>query len=114
MRISDGSSDVCSSDLEKQVTLGETTHRLAEPFLVLATQNPIEHEGTYPLPEAQVDRFMLKVQVSYPARGDEREIIARMYGLAPPEVRPDRKSVLQGTSVCVSVDVGVRRIVKNK
>jgi len=73
---------------EKQVTLGETTHRLAEPFLVLATQNPIEHEGTYPLPEAQVDRFMLKLQVSYPARAEEREIIARMSGAELPEVRP--------------------------
>jgi MoxR-like ATPase len=73
---------------EKQVTLGETTHRLAEPFLVLATQNPIEHEGTYPLPEAQVDRFMLKLHVSYPARTDEREIIARMSGAELPQVRP--------------------------
>jgi MoxR-like ATPase len=73
---------------EKQVTLGETTHRLAEPFLVLATQNPIEHEGTYPLPEAQVDRFMLKLQVSYPARSEEREIIGRMSGAELPQVRP--------------------------
>ena len=73
---------------EKQVTLGEKTHRLEEPFLVLATQNPIEHEGTYPLPEAQVARFMLKLQVSYTARAEEREIIARMSGAALPEVRP--------------------------
>jgi MoxR-like ATPase len=73
---------------EKQVTLGETTHRLEEPFLVLATQNPIEHEGTYPLPEAQVDRFMLKLQVSYPARAEEREIIARMSGAELPQIRP--------------------------
>ncbi len=62
---------------ERQVTLGETTHRLPDPFLVLATQNPIEQEGTYPLPEAQSDRFMLKVRVGYPTKADEREILAR-------------------------------------
>jgi len=73
---------------EKQVTLGDTTYSLEAPFLVLATQNPIEHEGTYPLPEAQVDRFMLKVVVSYPPRDDEREIIQRMSSLEPPAVRP--------------------------
>ena len=72
---------------EKQVTLGERTYPLEAPFLVLATQNPIEHEGTYPLPEAQVDRFMLKLKVDYPPREDEREIIARMSGAAPPQVR---------------------------
>ncbi len=60
---------------EKQVTLGEETYRLNEPFLVLATQNPIEQEGTYPLPEAQVDRFMLKLLISYPSRKEERQII---------------------------------------
>jgi MoxR-like ATPase len=71
---------------EKQVTLGETTYPLEEPFLVLATQNPIEHEGTYPLPEAQVDRFMLKLHVSYPDRSEEREIIGRMSGIGIPAV----------------------------
>jgi MoxR-like ATPase len=60
---------------EKQVTIGEETHKLEEPFLVLATQNPIEQEGTYPLPEAQVDRFMLKVVVGYPSRNEEQMII---------------------------------------
>jgi MoxR-like ATPase len=60
---------------EKQVTIGETTFKLEEPFLVLATQNPIEQEGTYPLPEAQVDRFMLKVVVTYPKKEEERMII---------------------------------------
>jgi len=59
---------------EKQVTIGTNTYKLEEPFLVLATQNPIEQEGTYPLPEAQVDRFMLKVKIDYPEREDEREI----------------------------------------
>ncbi|HEX9483368.1 MAG TPA: AAA family ATPase [Gemmatimonadaceae bacterium] len=63
---------------EKQVTIGGTTYPLEEPFLVLATQNPIEQEGTYPLPEAQVDRFMLKLRVGYPSRDEEREIMRRM------------------------------------
>ena len=60
---------------ERQVTIGENTYRLEEPFLVMATQNPIEQEGTYPLPEAQVDRFMLKVVISYPTKEEEREIL---------------------------------------
>src|SRR5512146_2585672 len=63
---------------EKQVTIGEQTFRLEEPFLVLATQNPIEQEGTYPLPEAQVDRFMLKLKIGYPPRAEERQILELM------------------------------------
>jgi len=63
---------------ERQVTIGEQTFKLQEPFLVLATQNPIEQEGTYPLPEAQVDRFMLKLKISYPARAEERQILDLM------------------------------------
>ncbi len=63
---------------ERQVTLGDTTFRLPEPFLVLATQNPIEQEGTYPLPEAQLDRFMFKLQVPYPTREEELAIMRRM------------------------------------
>ncbi len=63
---------------EKQVTIGNNTFKLEEPFLVLATQNPIEQEGTYPLPEAQVDRFMLKLRVGYPTRDEEKEIMRRM------------------------------------
>jgi MoxR-like ATPase len=62
---------------ERQVTIGKETFKLEEPFLVLATQNPIEQEGTYPLPEAQMDRFMLKVKIDYPSKEDEREIIRR-------------------------------------
>lgn len=62
---------------EKQVTIGKETYKLAEPFLVLATQNPIEQEGTYPLPEAQVDRFMLKVNIGYPSREEEKLIIRK-------------------------------------
>jgi MoxR-like ATPase len=63
---------------EHQVTIGGTTYPLEEPFLVLATQNPIESEGTYPLPEAQLDRFMLKVRVGYPSRDEEKEVLLRM------------------------------------
>jgi MoxR-like ATPase len=72
---------------EKQVTLGGQTFRLEEPFLVLATQNPIEQEGTYPLPEAQVDRFMLKLRVGYPSRDEEKEIMRRMASGEPIPVR---------------------------
>ena len=71
---------------ERQVTIGDETFKLAEPFLVLATQNPIEQEGTYPLPEAQVDRFMLKVKIDYPNKVDEREIIRRNMSSDTPSV----------------------------
>jgi MoxR-like ATPase len=73
---------------ERQITIGNHTHILPELFLVMATQNPIEQEGTYPLPEAQVDRFMLKVIVDYPARAEERMIIDRMTGISLPQVNP--------------------------
>ena len=63
---------------EKQVTIGETTYTLDRPFLVLATQNPVDQEGTYPLPEAQVDRFMMKVHIDYPSKTDEMEVMRRM------------------------------------
>lgn len=69
---------------EKQVTIGEQTYKLEEPFLVLATQNPIEQEGTYPLPEAQVDRFMLKLKIVYPTREEERQILDLMARTGPP------------------------------
>ena len=72
---------------ERQVTIGEETYRLEEPFLVMATQNPIEQEGTYPLPEAQVDRFMLKVVISYPKRDEERAILHQ-------EVNGDRSQTM--------------------
>ena len=72
---------------EKQVTIGDTTYALPAPFLVLATQNPLEQEGTYPLPEAQVDRFMLKAKISYPKRGEELDIIRmNLSGEGMPEV----------------------------
>ncbi|MCE5271287.1 MoxR family ATPase [bacterium] len=73
---------------ERQVTIGSTTYRLPDPFLVLATENPIEQEGTYPLPEAQVDRFMFKIKVDYPGREDERRILDLMSTGEPPVVRP--------------------------
>ncbi|ADE53800.1 AAA family ATPase [Coraliomargarita akajimensis] len=68
---------------ERQVTIGEETFPLPEPFLVLATENPIDQEGTYPLPEAQVDRFMLKLKIGYPTKADEREILDRMASTTP-------------------------------
>lgn len=74
---------------EKQVTIGVETFPIAEPFFVLATQNPIEHEGTYPLPEAQTDRFMMKVKIGYPSMEEEKEIINRMATLGKiPEITP--------------------------
>jgi len=74
---------------ERQVTLGDKTYKLPSPFLVLATQNPIEQEGTYPLPEAQVDRFMLMLKVGYPTRAEERMIMDRIAdNLTPPAVNP--------------------------
>jgi MoxR-like ATPase len=68
---------------EKQVTIGDASYRLDQPFLVLATQNPIEQEGTYPLPEAQVDRFMLKLKVDYPTKEEELAILDRMSAVEP-------------------------------
>jgi MoxR-like ATPase len=80
---------------ERQVTIGEQTFKLPDPFLVLATQNPIEQEGTYPLPEAQVDRFMLKLSIGYPSKQEEREIMDRMAEtgnqiVSQPVVTPDQ------------------------
>jgi len=72
---------------ERQVTISEDTYPLDEPFLVLATQNPIEQEGTYPLPEAQVDRFMLKVKIGYPTRDEELQIMRQNVNGEPPKVR---------------------------
>ena len=73
---------------ERQITIGDTTYKMDDLFLVMATQNPIEQEGTYPLPEAQVDRFMLKVLVDYPRRHEERLIIDRMTGAVAPQAQP--------------------------
>jgi len=73
---------------ERQVTIGEQSFPLPDPFMVLATQNPIEQEGTYPLPEAQLDRFMLKLRITYPNRKEEREIMDRVDLLHAPEIQP--------------------------
>jgi MoxR-like ATPase len=92
---------------EKQVTLGDQSHPLEEPFLVLATQNPIEQEGTYPLPEAQSDRFMLKVKIGYPSRDEEKEILRRA-GLAElPPLKPQatREDVMTARSALATVYV---------
>ncbi|MBU3911599.1 MAG: MoxR family ATPase [Candidatus Omnitrophica bacterium] len=86
---------------ERQVTIGENTFLLEEPFLVLATQNPIEQEGTYPLPEAQVDRFMLKIKIDYPEKKEEKEIMERMAGHEPEEVNAviDPKDILKARGI---------------
>lgn len=86
---------------ERQVTIGDTTFTLDDPYLVLATQNPIEQEGTYPLPEAQLDRFMLKVLIDYPSREQEREIINRMSGVRPPTPEP----VISGSRLVAARDI---------
>ncbi len=93
---------------ERQVTIGQETFALPAPFLVLATQNPIEQEGTYPLPEAQVDRFMMKLQVTYPAREEERRILDAMAVTdAPTAVRPvvEAESILRARKVVDEVYV---------
>ena len=92
---------------EEQVTIGDETFPIDAPFLVLATQNPIEQEGTYPLPEAQVDRFMLKVMVDYPERSEEREIIDRMTSGAPLGVQPvvDSQYILNAREIVRQVYV---------
>jgi MoxR-like ATPase len=93
---------------ERQVTLGENTYTLPEPFLVMATQNPVEQEGTYPLPEAQVDRFMLKIVVTYPSRQEERSILDTMATTNPnlnvqPVVGPEQ--ILRAREVVNSIYV---------
>ena len=95
---------------ERQVTIGGESHRLPQPFFVLATQNPIEHEGTYPLPEAQLDRFMLKVLVGYPRRDEERTILARSLDGEEPSIRPaaDSADLAQVVGDAANVQVNER------
>src|SRR5574341_696649 len=90
---------------ERQVTIGDTTYPLDEPFLVLATQNPIEQEGTYPLPEAQVDRFMLKLSVTYPNRSEELQILDKNTATGLPEINPviSPKEILQARKIVQQV-----------
>src|SRR5438067_12324648 len=101
---------------EQQVTLGDHSHPLALPFQVLATQNPIEQEGTYPLPEAQLDRFMFKVKLTYPSKADELLILDRMAGIAPDlavdtVLGPDDLLALQQTVDQVYVDPKIKNYV---
>ena len=95
---------------ERQVTIGQDTHPVPSPFLVMATQNPIESEGTYPLPEAQVDRFMLKILVGYPEHDEELTVVQRSL-VAPPELRRvlelEQLRELQSRAAAVYVDPGI-------
>lgn len=90
---------------EHQVTIGENTFALPDPFLVMATQNPIEQEGTYPLPEAQVDRFMLKVVIDYPKKEEEKIILRQNINKSYPEIKPvtSTKEILNARKVCREV-----------
>jgi len=101
---------------EKQVTIGDTSYALQQPFLVLATQNPIEQEGTYPLPEAQVDRFMLKLKLTYPTRAEELEILNRMSAVEPdltvePALAPEDIFELRRAIDQVYVDEKIKRYI---
>jgi MoxR-like ATPase len=102
---------------ERQITIGNTTYHMEKLFLVLATQNPIEQEGTYPLPEAQVDRFMLKVIVDYPKPNEERMILDRMTGVTLPSVSPiiDPEQILRAREMVkqVYVDDKIKNYVLN-
>jgi MoxR-like ATPase len=97
---------------ERQVTIGDTTHRLPDPFLVLATQNPIEQEGTFPLPEAQLDRFMLLIKVSYPQAAEERTMLDRMTALDLPQAAEvttiDQVRTARRTAGSIYIDDRVR------
>jgi MoxR-like ATPase len=98
---------------ERQATIGEGTYPVPRPFFVLATQNPIEQEGTYPLPEAQVDRFMLKVVIDYPSRDDELAVLDRMGGLnagteIPAVIEPEELELIRQATDAVYVDAKVR------
>jgi MoxR-like ATPase len=101
---------------EKQVTIGDHTYLLAQPFLVLATQNPIEQEGTYPLPEAQVDRFMLKLKLTYPSKEEELAILNRMAAIEPdigvePVLEPDQIFALRRAIDQTYIDDKIKRYI---
>ena len=89
---------------EKQVTIGEETYSLDRPFLVMATQNPVDQEGTYPLPEAQVDRFMMKVHVKYPSKEEELEVMSRMSNMS---FKPELKTILSKKDIFATIKIGV-------
>lgn len=103
---------------ERQVTIGEESHPLDDPFMVLATQNPIEQEGTYPLPEAQIDRFMLKLKVTYPSKEEEKVILQRMAKSSPnidvePVIEPDDILRLRGLTDEIYMDEKVEDYIIN-
>lgn len=102
---------------ERQVTIGEETFKLDDPFLVLATQNPIEQEGTYPLPEAQVDRFLLKLKITYPSKNEELEIIERMASGTEPKPSPAVKpeAIIRARELCngIYVDPKIKEYILN-
>jgi MoxR-like ATPase len=102
---------------ERQVTIGDTTHPLPQPFLVMATQNPIEQEGTYALPEAQLDRFMLMIKVGYPSKEDERAIMDRMTSgvavRAEPVVSPEEIAEARSVVSQVYIDEKIRDYIVN-
>src|SRR3989338_8828852 len=102
---------------ERQITLGGQTYKVSEAFMVLATQRPLEQEGTYPLPEAQLDRFMLKLKITYPKKTEEYEIMERMAGAAVPQVRPVARpeDILRARDVVRSVyiDEKIKRYIVN-
>ncbi|HEX7321222.1 MAG TPA: MoxR family ATPase [bacterium] len=90
---------------ERQVTIGEETYRLDDPFLVLATQNPIEQEGTYPLPEAQIDRFLLKVNITYPTKDEEKVIVDRIAVQGEPKIEAviSPKAIINARELCKKI-----------
>ncbi len=102
---------------ERQITLGGQTYKLNEPFMVLATQNPIEQEGTYPLPEAQVDRFIFKLKITYPKKSEEIEIANRMSGAKPAAISPVMKTadILRARDVVrnIYIDEKIRHYIVN-
>ncbi|HBE73368.1 MAG TPA: ATPase [candidate division Zixibacteria bacterium] len=95
---------------ERQVTIGGQTFKLDDPFMVLATQNPIEQEGTYPLPEAQLDRFLLKLKVTYPSRDEEREIVERIAVQGEPQIKPvvSPKEMAEARELCKRIYVDAK------
>jgi MoxR-like ATPase len=90
---------------EHQVTIGDTTYPMSDPFIVLATQNPIEQEGTYPLPEAQLDRFLFKIKVTYPTQTEEKSILNRMSGVTAPKANKicHPATIIEARQVCSQI-----------
>jgi MoxR-like ATPase len=103
---------------ERQITIGDTTYPLDDPFMVLATQNPIEQEGTYPLPEAQIDRFMFKLLITYPSKAEEQQILRRMTGTeggipVNPVVAPSDISRIRSLSASIYMDEKIEEYILN-